>query len=117
MAARSMWKGELKVGSTIIPVKLFAAVEDVAVRFNVLQRSTKSRVKQQITSEDKTPVEKSQIRKGYEIDRGTFVIIEPEELQDLKPKESRTVNFLRFVPISVVGPEWYERPYYLAPDG
>src|SRR4051812_41360012 len=94
MAARSMWKGELKVGSTTIPVKLYAAVEDRTVRFNVLQKHTKSRVKQQITTEDKRPVEKEQIRKGYEVEPGTFVIVEPEELQELKPKDSRTVSFL-----------------------
>ena len=117
MAARSMWKGELKVGSTTVPVKLYAAVEDRTVRFNVLQKGTKSRVKQQITTEDKRPIEKQQIRKGYEIEPGTFVIVEPDELQDLEPMESRTVTFLRFVPVTAVGPEWYERPYYLAPDG
>ena len=124
-----MWKGELKVGSATIPVKLYAAVDDHKLRFNVLQKNTKTRVRQQITTEDNQsggalsrlrfarPVEKEQIRKGYEIEPGTFVILEPEELQRLKPKESRQVTFTRFVPVRALGPEWYERPYYLGPDG
>ena len=117
MAARAIWKGQLKVGSTTVPVKLYSAVEDRNVHFNVLQKGTKSRVKQQLTTEDNQPVQKEEVRKGYEIDPGTFVLIEPEELQRLKPKESRTVKFTRFVPATALGPEWYERPYYLGPDG
>src|SRR5262249_32747138 len=62
-------------------------------------------------------VEKEQIRKGYEVEPGTFVIIEPRELQQLQPKETRVISFPRFVPISALGYEWYERPYYLGPDG
>jgi len=117
MAARAIWKGELKIGSTTVPVKLYAAVQDRDVRFHVLQNRTKSRVKQQIVTEEKKPVEKEEVRKGYEIEPGTFVIVEPEELQKLKPKESRIVSFPRFVPVSAVGNEWYERAYWVGPDG
>jgi DNA end-binding protein Ku len=117
MAARAIWKGELKIGSTTIPVKLYAAVEDRDIHFHVLQSKTKSRVKQQIVTEDAQPLAKENIRKGYEVEPGTFVIIADEELQRLKPKESRTIQFLRFVPSSAVGHEWYERPYFLGPDG
>jgi len=112
-----MWKGALKLGSSTVPVKLYAAVQDRDVHFHVLASKTKSRVKQQIVSEAQEPVEKEDIRKGYEIDPGTFVIVEDEELDKLKPKESRDVRFLRFVPPSNLGNEWYERPYYLGPDG
>jgi len=116
MAARAIWKGELKVGSTTVPVKLYAAVQERDVHFDVLQNRTKSRVKQQIVTEEKKPVEKEAVRKGYEIEPGTFVIVEPQELQKLKPKESRLVSFPRFVSASAVGNEWYERPYWLGPD-
>lgn len=117
MAARAIWKGELQVGSGTVPIKLYAAVQERDVRFHVLQNRTKSRVRQQITTEDKKPVEKEEIRKGYEVEPGTFVIVETEELEKLKPKESRVISFPRFVPIGAVGNEWYERPYYVAPDG
>jgi len=117
MTARAIWKGSLKVGSTTIPVKLYAAVQEHDVRFHILQDTTKSRVKQKIVTEKHRAVEKEEIRKGYEIEPGRFVIIEPKELEQLKPKESRIVSFSRFVPISQLPNEWYERPYYLGPDG
>jgi DNA end-binding protein Ku len=117
MAARAIWKGEIKIGSTTVPVKLYAAVEDRGIHFHVLQSKTRSRVKQQMVTEDDEPLTKEKIRKGYEVEPGTFVILADEELQRLKPKESRTIQFLRFVPSSALGHEWYERPYYLGPDG
>jgi DNA end-binding protein Ku len=117
MAARAIWKGELKVGSTTVPVKLYAAVQDRDVHFHVLQTKTKARVKQQMVTEDQQTLSKENIRKGYEVEPGTFVLIEEEELQGLKPKESRTIQLSRFVPPSTLGNEWYERPYYLGPDG
>jgi len=116
MPARAIWKGSLKVGSATVPIKMYAAVQDRDVHFHVLQSATKSRVKQEMVSEDKEPVEKTEIRKGYEIEPGTFVIVEASELEQLKPKESRTINMLRFLPMSHLGNEWYERPYYLGPD-
>src|SRR5437867_201326 len=106
MASRAIWKGELKIGSAVVPVKVYAAVQDRDVRFHVLQNRTKSRVKQQIVTEDKKQVEKEEIRKGYEVEPGTFVIVENGELQKLKPKESRAIDFPRFVPISALGNEW-----------
>lgn len=117
MAARAIWKGELKVGCAAIPVKVYAAVQDRDIRFHVVQSKSKTRVKQEMVTEDHQHLAKTDIRKGYEVESGRFVILEEEELQSLKPKESRTIAFSRFVPPSAVGNEWYERPYYLGPDG
>jgi DNA end-binding protein Ku len=117
MAGRAIWKGSLRVGSVTVPIKMYAAVQDRDIHFHVLQRTTKSRVKQEMVRENEEEVEKAEVRKGYEIEPGTFVIVEPSELQQLKPKESRIVSMLRFVPRSQVGNGWYERPYYLGPDG
>jgi DNA end-binding protein Ku len=117
MAARAIWKGELKVGAVAVPVKVYAAVQDTRVRFHVVQSKSKTRVKQEMVTEDHQHLGKADIRKGYEVESGRFVILAEEELQHLKPKESRTIGFARFVPPSAVGNEWYERPYYLGPDG
>ncbi len=70
-----------------------------------------------MVTEDDQPLTKEKIRKGFEVEPGTFVTIDDEELQRLKPKESRTIQFLRFVPPRALGHEWYERPYFLGPDG
>src|SRR5215831_7957324 len=117
MTARAIWKGVLKIESITVPVKLYAATQDRDVHFHVLENRTKSRVRQKMVTKDKEQVEKEQIRKGYEVEPGTFLIIEPRELQQLQPKETRVISFPRFVPISALGYEWYERPYYLGADG
>jgi DNA end-binding protein Ku len=117
MAARAIWKGVLKVGSVELPVKLYAAVEDRKVHFHMLQGDKKTRVKQQMVDEPGKAVAREEIRKGYEVEPGTFVVIEDEELEQLKPEESREISTLRFVPPSEVTSDWYERPYYLGPDG
>jgi DNA end-binding protein Ku len=117
MAPRAIWKGLLKIGSSEIPVKLYSAVEDRKVHFHVLQGETKSRVKQQMVAETGEAIAKQEIRKGYEVEPGTFVVIADEELEKLKPPESREISTTRFVPQSSITNEWYERPYYLGPDG
>ena len=118
MTARAIWKGVLKVGSSRIPVKFYSAVQERKVRFHVLQTRTKSRIKQQMVSAERhEEVAREEIRKGYEVEPGTFVVLEEEELQKLKPKESREITTTRFVSPSQLGHEWYERPYYLSPDG
>jgi DNA end-binding protein Ku len=117
MAARAIWKGELKLGTLTMPVKLYSAVQDQRVRFHMIRSKTKSRVKQRMLTESHQHIESENIRKAYETEPGTFVVLEPAELTSLKPKESRTITFARFVPTSAIGHEWFERPYYLAPDG
>jgi DNA end-binding protein Ku len=116
MAARAIWKGLLRVGSSEIPVKLYAAVEDRKPHFHMLQSEGKSRVRQQMVSDSGKVVIREEIRKGFEVEPGTFVVVDDAELEKLKPKESRDINALRFVPPSALSNEWYERPYYLGPD-
>jgi len=70
-----------------------------------------------VRPEDHKHVGREDIRKGYEIEPGEFVVIEEQGSKKLQPKESREVRFTRFVPTPAVGNEWYERPYYVGPDG
>jgi len=116
MAARAIWKGILKVGSLDTAVKLYAAVEDRNVHLHVMQEQTRSRVRQRMVRETGEEVVRENIRMGYEIEPGTFVVVESEELERLKPPESRNLETTRFVPPHAISNEWYERPYYLGPD-
>jgi Ku protein len=98
-------------------VKLYSAVQDRDVHFHILEKRTQSRVKQHMSvSEEETRAESSEIRKGYEVEPGRFVVIEQPELDALKPKESRAIQISRFLPSSAITHEWYERPYYLMPE-
>jgi DNA end-binding protein Ku len=118
MAARAIWKGTLKLNSTRIPVKLYSGVQDRTVRFHILDDKAKMRVKQHmIDPESGDEVAKEEIRKGFEVDPGTFVILEEEDLESLVPEASRDIEVKKFVATDAIPPEYYDRPYYLGPDG
>src|SRR5436853_6537779 len=118
MAARAIWKGELKLNSTKVPVKLYSAVQDQTVRFHILDEKTKTRVKQHmIDAEAGDEVSNEEIQKGFEVEPGTFVILDEKELESLEPEPSRTIEIEQFVPPDEIAPEFYDRPYYLGPDG
>jgi DNA end-binding protein Ku len=117
MAARAIWKGELKLNSSKLPVKLYSAIEDKTVRFHILD-SGRKRVKQHMVEpETGADVPDTEIRKGYEVEPGRFVILEESDLESLKPKASRDIEISSFVPIDAIAQQYYERPYYLGPDG
>ncbi len=118
MAARAIWKGELKIGSAKIPVKLYSAVVDRTVHFHILDDKHLMRVKQHMVNPDSgDEVANEEIQKGYEVEPGKFVIITDEDIESLEPKPSREIEITEFVPPEAISQQWYERPYYLAPDG
>jgi DNA end-binding protein Ku len=118
MAARAIWKGELKVDSTKVPVKLYAALTDQAVRFHILDKRSKTRVKQHMVDPDSgEEVDNAEIQKGFEVEPGTFVLLDEKELESLEPKATREIEIKHFVPNRAIAPEFYDRPYYLGPDG
>ena len=118
MAARAIWKGALKVGTHKLPVKLFSAIEDKSVRFHILDNTKRNRVKQHMVDPDSgEEVANEEIRKGYEVEPGRFVILEEDELESLKPEASRDIDVSEFVSVDGIPQQFYERAYYLAPDG
>ena len=118
MAARAMWKGQLQVGTTKIAVKLNSAVQDQTVRFHILDEKSKARVKQHMVNPDSgEEVPGEEIQKGYEVEPGKFVILTDEDLEKLAPPPSRDIEIVEFVPQDKISQQWYDRPYYLGPDG
>jgi DNA end-binding protein Ku len=118
MATRAIWKGKLKIGTTRVPVELYAAVVDRTVHFHILEEKTMTPVKQHmVNSATGKEVPSEDIRKGYEIEPGTFVVLTEKELARFEPKPSRDIDVTEFVPPDHISQQWYDRPYYLAPDG
>lgn len=116
--ARAMWKGVLQIGGEEVPVKLYAAVQDRDVHFRMLQRRTQAPVAQRMVDpEEQEPVETEEIQKGYETEPGVFVLVDEAELAALEPEPSRDVEIERFVPRAAVPHAYFDRPYYLGPDG
>jgi len=118
VAARAIWKGVIKAGTLEVPVKLYSAVTDRTVHFRLLHKTDKAPVKQQlVSSETGEAVDYKEVRKAYPLSRGRMVILEDEELEKLQPEDSRDIEITRFVDPSEIDPRFYDRSYYLGPDG
>lgn len=119
MAARAMWKGTITFGLVSIPIKFYAAVEDRKIHFRMLHHRDRVPVVQEMVHpRTDEPVPREEIRRGYvEAGEGEIVVLKDEELEDLEPEDSRDVTVRGFLDPGRIGPQWYDRPYYLGPDG
>jgi DNA end-binding protein Ku len=119
MAARAIWKGALRIGDEPpLQVKLYSAAQDRRVHFRLLHAEDHAPVQQRMVSaDDAEQVATEQVQRGFEVEPGVFVLLEPEDLEGLVPEASRDVQLLRFVPRGTIDPVWYDRPYWLGPDG
>jgi DNA end-binding protein Ku len=118
VTARAIWKGVLRIGNTDLPVKLYSAVQDHTVHFRLLHKTDKSPVKQQLVSDDTgEPIEFAQTRKAFKVTRDRLVAFDREELEALEPPPARDIEVARFVSPDEIDHRWYERAYYLGPDG
>jgi DNA end-binding protein Ku len=118
VSARAIWKGVIVVGTTRVPVRLLSAVQDRDVHFRLLHAEDRAPVRQSMVNpQTGTEVPRDEIRKGYEVERGVFVVLGKAELDALAPEASRDMAVEQVVPRGAVGSYWYERPYWLAPDG
>jgi len=116
--ARAMWKGQLQIGKQKLGIKLYSAVEDRTIRFHLLHAKDLAPVEQHIIRKDTgEEVSKDDMRKALALSAQTAVIVQPDDLEKLVPPESRDIQITRFVAASVLGDQWFERPYYLGPDG
>ena len=118
MAARAIWKGVVKVGTLEVPVKLYSAVQDKKVHFRLLHKTDHEPVKQQLVSDDSGDlVEYQSVKKAFPVSRGRMILLEPEELEKLEPVDNRDIEVTRFVDPEEIDHRWYERAYWLGPDG
>jgi DNA end-binding protein Ku len=118
MTARAIWKAVIRVGDLEAPVKLLSAVVDRGVRFHLVHDQDMVRLQQRLinpqTSEE---VAYDDARRGFQIERGLFVMLDDEELESLQPEASRDIRVTHFVDAQQLDHQWYVRPYWLAPDG
>jgi len=118
MAARAIWKGVIRFGSVEVPVKLYSAVQDRNVHFRLLDAKKKTPVSQRMVNPDTgQPVPHEEIRRGWATDDGAFVVLEADELAELEPEPSRGIEVTRFLDPAKINHQWYDRPYFLGPDG
>ncbi|HLU61399.1 MAG TPA: Ku protein [Gammaproteobacteria bacterium] len=118
MAARAMWKGIIRFGEVRVPVKMYAAIQDRDIHFRLLHRKDQEPVKQVMYNPDtESVVSAEEVERAFINENGNLVILQREELEALKPEPSRDIEVFRFFRTGAVDHRWYERPYYLGPDG
>lgn len=114
---RSLWKGSISFGLVNIPVRLYTATEEKSVRFNLLHRVCRTPIKyQKVCPRCDTEVSQDELVRGYEVDRGRYILVEDEELESLPLATSRQVEIVDFVELTEIDPIYYNRSYYLEPD-
>ena len=118
MPARTVGGGTVSFGLVSIPVRLYSTSETSgAVRFNMLDPSDNSRVKQQlINPRTGDVVERKETIKGYEFGKGQYVTFSDEEIKELQEKASPAIEITEFVPLTEVEPIYFEKSYYLGPE-
>ncbi len=117
MAGATIWKGYIHFGDTNVPVKLHTAVKEERIQFHLLHRRDRVRLRQQmVCAYEKKPVPSEEQCKGFEVEDGKYVIVDPAELERTAPESSRMIEVHEFVKTGQIDPVFLDRFYYLEPD-
>ena len=119
MAPRAYWKGYLKLSLVSCPIAIYPATsEREKIRFHQLNKKTGHRIRyQKVDADTGTEVPADQIVKGYEVAKGEYVELEPEELEAVAIDSTRTISIDTFVPRDEIDDLYLNSPYYVVPDG
>jgi DNA end-binding protein Ku len=114
MAARPVAAGSISFGLVSIPVKLYTATRPKAVSFNLLHAKDKSRIQQKIYCPvDDAIIDRSELVRGYQIEKGVYVTFTDEELEKLEAQQDHSVEITEFLPLAQVDPIFFESSYHL----
>jgi len=118
MAPRAFWTGHLRLSLVNIPVRLYPATStEKTIAFHQIHEPSGKRIRYQKIAPGVGPVENEEITKGYEYEKGKYVLIDPKEIDELKLESKQTIDLARFVDEDAIDPRYLQTPYYLMPDG
>jgi len=116
--ARAVWSGSISFGLVNVGVKAYTAVRDHEVRFHQIDKKSGARVRyEKVSEKTHRKLDGDDIEMGYELRKGRYIAFTKAELADLRPPSTRVVEVSDFVPLEDIDPIYYERTYWLAPDG
>jgi DNA end-binding protein Ku len=116
--ARAIWTGSIGFGLVNVPVGLYSATEDHTVHFSQFEKDTPNRIRyKRVNEETGKEVDYKNIVKGYDVGGGDYVIVTPDELEEVEPGRTRTIEITDFVDGEEIDPVYYRNTYYLAPNG
>ncbi len=118
MATRPTWQGHLRLSLVTCPVALYTGTSASGdVHFNLLHKDTLNRIRMIPTDPDTGPVERADLVKGFEVDKGRYVVITDDEIKAVRLESTRTLDIERFVDADAIDRLYWNDPYYLAPEG
>jgi Ku protein len=118
-ARRAYWKGYLKLSLVTCPIGLYPASSQAEkTHFHQINRKTGNRLRQQMVDEETgRVVDKDDKGRGYEVSKGKYVEIEPEEIKAIQVESTHTLDIDKFVPVHEIDRRYFDRPYYIVPNG
>ncbi|MFC7498233.1 Ku protein [Enterovirga sp. GCM10030262] len=116
MAARPYWKGQIRLALVSIPVEIYSATKSGAtIAFNQIHEPTGKRIKYEKVVPGVGPVDPDEIVKGYQYEKGSYVLLDESELEAVKLESKKTLELTQFVDAHEIDPLYYEKPYYVVP--
>jgi DNA end-binding protein Ku len=118
MALRASWSGYLKLSLVTIPVRMYNAISSTSrVSLSQLHKNCQHRVRQQLVCPEHGKLEREDIVKGYEYEKDKYVVIDESDLQKIKLETNKTIDLIQFVKADEVDPMFFDKTYYMTPDG
>jgi DNA end-binding protein Ku len=116
MAARAIWRGQIRLALVSIPVELFPATKSGAqIQFHQVHEPSGKRIKYEKVVPGIGPVDRDEIVKGYEVSKGEYVLLDPEEIESVKLESRKTLDLVQFVDETEIESTFFEKPYYVVP--
>ena len=116
MAARAYWRGQIRLALVSIPVEIFSATKSGAtIAFNQIHEPTGKRIKYEKVVPGVGPVDPDDIVKGYQVEKGSYVLLSDEELEGVKLESKKTLELTQFVDYDDIDVLYYEKPYFVVP--
>jgi DNA end-binding protein Ku len=118
MAARPIWQGHLRLSLVTCPVALYSATSAAGdVHFNLINPKTNNRIRMITTDPDTGPVDRSSLVKGYEVEKGRYIILTEDEIKSVRLESTKVLDIERFVDSDTIDRLYWNDPFFLVPDG
>ena len=116
MAARPIWRGQIRLALVSIPVELYSATRSGAtIAFHQVHEPSGKRIKYEKVVPGIGPVDRDDIVKGYEVSKGHYVLLDPEEIESVKLESRKTLDLVQFVDLADIDPMYFDKPYFVVP--
>jgi len=114
---RAMWRGSISFGLINVPIKMYAATENKRINFRQIHRQCGTPIHyEKVCPTCNRKVEEEEIARGYEFEKGRYVIIEDKDLESIPDEATRTIDIIDFVDLKDIDPIYYDKSYFLGPE-